>query len=227
MPNAVRKVKTITKASQEDAISQPMNPKKERPQKVSIIILSIFVVVVAVVATIFLAVVFSIFSRRMVLFVGDNNFSQTGLWKLTGHQLFVNNLEANMVIDVAKKNNFSGYFDWSADVDLLIFKDSVYGREYFFGQFDSNSNKIFLHGIKLENSNNLSLGRYEAYFDKENSIFYDGISSDGGTWQAAFIRPLSSFSVIFSIFSKIFPFTIIIIIFALMVIIGKFKKGIM
>jgi hypothetical protein len=99
----------------------------------------------------------------------ENNFPKTGLWKLTGLDPEGTGWKADIVIEEVRNNNFSGYFDWYMEPD-----SDYRGKEYFTGQFDSISNKVYFEGTRLVNSKNLTLGKYEAYVTTQRDRFYNG-----------------------------------------------------
>jgi hypothetical protein len=114
----------------------------------------------------------------------ENAFSGTGLWKLTGHDPAGAEWKADIVIENVRNNNFDGYFNWYMGPDF-----DYSGKEYFTGQFDKNTDKIFFQGTRLENSRNLVLGKYEAYVSVNKDKLYNGRweEADGiptSDWQA-------------------------------------------
>jgi len=114
----------------------------------------------------------------------EEDFPKTGLWKLTGHDPAGTDWKADIVITNVRNNNFDGYFDWYTE------EDSDYqGKEYFSGRFDKTTDKVYFQGTRLENSKNLSLGKYEAYVTIQRDSFYNGRweEADGipnSYWQA-------------------------------------------
>jgi len=98
-----------------------------------------------------------------------NDFPAAGLWKLSGHDAEDAEWKADIVINNVRNNNFDGYFDWYMGPDL-----DYSGKEYFTGWFDTDIDKIYFQGTRLENSKNLVLGKYEAYVSIDRKTFYNG-----------------------------------------------------
>jgi len=99
----------------------------------------------------------------------EDDFPRTGLWKLNGRDPEGTEWKADIVITNVRNNNFDGYFDWYMEPD-----SDYRGKEYFTGQFDNITDQIFFHGTRLVNSNNLTLGNYEAYVSIQRDMFYNG-----------------------------------------------------
>jgi len=99
----------------------------------------------------------------------EDDFPRTGLWKLTGHDPAGSEWKADIVITNVRNNNFDGYFDWYMEPD-----SDYRGKEYFSGQFDNITDKVFFQGTRLENSRNLVLGKYEAYVSYTRDKLYNG-----------------------------------------------------
>jgi len=99
----------------------------------------------------------------------DNSFPRTGSWKLTGHDAAGTDWKADIVIRNVRNNNFDGYFDWYMGPDF-----DYRGKEYFTGQFDNDTDKIYFQGTRLENSKNLTLRKYEAYVSINRDKLYNG-----------------------------------------------------
>jgi hypothetical protein len=117
----------------------------------------------------------------------ENVFPRAGLWKLTGRDAGNTDWKADIVIENVQNNNFDGYFDWYCSPNF-----DYRGREYFTGQFNNNTDKVIFQGIRLENSINLALGKYEASVTKKRNIFYNGSWDSGGgvpsnDWQATWV----------------------------------------
>ena len=115
---------------------------------------------------------------------GSENFSETGLWKLTGHDPAGTEWKADIVINNFQDNNFDGYFDWYRGPDF-----DYSGKEYFTGRFDLDTDKVTFQGTRLEDSNDLTLGKYEAYMSINRDKLYNGRweEADGvpsSDWQA-------------------------------------------
>jgi len=98
-----------------------------------------------------------------------NPFPKTGTWKLTGRDPEGTEWKADIVIRNVRGSNFDGYFDWYIGPDF----DSR-GKEHFTGRFDRSADKIYFQGTRLENSRNLTLGKYEAYVSINRDKFYNG-----------------------------------------------------
>ena len=98
-----------------------------------------------------------------------NDFLEPGLWKLTGRDPAGGEWKADIVIKNVRNNNFDGYFDWYKGPDF-----DYKGKEYFNGKFDSITDKIIFQGTRLENSQNLVLGKYEAYMSTTRDKLYNG-----------------------------------------------------
>jgi len=117
-----------------------------------------------------------------------NIFPRTGTWRLTGTDTRNTYWEANIVIEnVQNTGNINGYFDWYRTQTL-----TYRGREYFDGQFNNNTKKIFFKGTRLVNSTYLILGEYEAYLTEDGENFFNGSWGGGGgvpsnDWQAAWV----------------------------------------
>ena len=116
---------------------------------------------------------------------GGNDFPAAGLWKLTGHDAEDAEWKADIVINSVRNNNFDGYFDWYMGPDF-----DYSGKEYFTGWFDTDIDKIYFQGTRLENSKNLVLGKYEAYVSIDRNTFYNGRWDEPeeisiSDWQAA------------------------------------------
>jgi hypothetical protein len=90
-------------------------------------------------------------------------------WKLTGRDPAGTEWKADIVVTSVRNNNYEGYFDWYMSPDF-----DYQGREYFIGQFDKNTDKITFQGTRLENSQNLVLGKYEAYVSINRDKLYNG-----------------------------------------------------
>jgi len=99
----------------------------------------------------------------------EDDFPRTGLWKLTGYDPEGTEWKADIVITNVRNNNFDGYFDWYMEPN-----SDYRGKEYFTGQFDNITDKIYFQGTRLENSINLALGKYEAYVSIQRDMFYNG-----------------------------------------------------
>jgi len=99
----------------------------------------------------------------------EDAFPEPGLWKLTGRDPAGGEWKADIVIKNVRNNNFDGYFDWHTGYDF-----DYYGREYFNGQFDMVTSKITFQGTRLENSQDLVLGKYEAYVSTNKDELYNG-----------------------------------------------------
>jgi hypothetical protein len=114
----------------------------------------------------------------------EDDFSRTGLWKLTGSDPSGTEWKADIVIRNVRNNNFDGYFDWYIGPDF-----DYRGKEHFTGRFDKEIEKIYFQGTRLENSKNLVLGKYEAYVSPNRDEFYNGWWEESGEfhfsqWQA-------------------------------------------
>jgi len=99
----------------------------------------------------------------------EQDFPKPGLWKLTGYDPEGIEWKADIVITNARNNDFNGYFDWYMEPD-----SDYRGKEYFTGRFDDITEKVFFQGTRLENSKNLSLGKYDAYVSVQRDMFYNG-----------------------------------------------------
>jgi len=99
----------------------------------------------------------------------EDAFPEPGLWKLTGRDPAGGEWKADIVIKNVKNNNFDGYFEWYTGFDF-----DYHGREYFNGRYDIATNKINFQGTRLENSENLVLGKYEAYVSMNKDKLYNG-----------------------------------------------------
>jgi len=114
----------------------------------------------------------------------DQDFPKPGLWKLTGRDPSGTEWKADIVITSARNNDFNGYFDWYMEPD-----SDYRGKEYFTGRFDDITEKVYFQGTRLENSKNLTLGKYEAYVSVQRDMFYNGIWEEdndfpSSDWQA-------------------------------------------
>ena len=98
-----------------------------------------------------------------------NDFLEPGLWKFTGRDPAGGEWKADIVIKNVRGNNFDGYFDWYRGPDF-----DYSGKEYFTGRFDMETDKVTIQGTRLENSNNLTLGKYEAYVSINRDLLYNG-----------------------------------------------------
>jgi len=96
-------------------------------------------------------------------------FPGPGLWKLTGRDPAGGEWKADIVIKNVRNNNFDGYFEWYTGYDF-----DYHGREYFNGRYDKITDKVSFQGTRLENSENLVLGKYEAYVSTNRDKFYNG-----------------------------------------------------
>jgi len=99
----------------------------------------------------------------------EGGFPEPGLWKLTGRDPAGGEWKADIVIKNVRNNNFDGYFEWYTGYDF-----DYHGREYFTGRYDTITDKISFQGTRLENSQNLVLGKYEAYVAPNRDKFYNG-----------------------------------------------------
>jgi len=114
----------------------------------------------------------------------EQDFPKPGRWKLTGRDPAGTEWKADIVITSARNDNFNGYFDWYMEPD-----SDYRGKEYFTGRFDDITEKVYFQGTRLENSKNLTLGKYEAYVSVQRDMFYNGIWEEANDfpssdWQA-------------------------------------------